>query len=356
MVVYRFGDGERRGSHLRSEEPDLQMTSRAAISADMDTKREDRIRAAFYRGEALTVENPTYVGALRGLADELLRQDTALGDLTVDALGIGSHKCAVEIRTKEAGVAAGVSEAQWLYDRAGLATSRGANDGGSIAAGDVLLRADGDAAILLSLERVVVNLMQRMCGIAMATRQLVVAVAQQSPSGHVVATRKTPWGLLDKRAVHLGGGGTHRLSLGDAILIKTNHLLLASSGSATGIEDAIRRAWTNRKSAVFFEVEVTTTEEALLAARTLRDLQAADGSCPCILMLDNFSPAQAASAVAALRKHDLHDAVLVEASGNVAEASVAAYAAAGVDVISIGALTHSPRALDLSARLIPGPR
>ncbi|MFZ0923373.1 MAG: carboxylating nicotinate-nucleotide diphosphorylase, partial [Candidatus Acidiferrales bacterium] len=282
--------------------------------------------------------------------------DTGLGDLTVDALGIGDRKCAVEIRAKEAGVAAGVSEAQWLYDRADLITSRGVNDGDFVAAGDVLLRADGDAGILLSLERVVVNLMQRMSGIATATRRLVEAVGQQSPNAHVVATRKTPSGLLDKRAVHLGGGGTHRLSLGDAILIKTNHLLLASGGSATGMEDAIRHAWENRKSATFFEMEVTTTEEAIMAARALRDLQAADGSCPCILMLDNFSVAQATGAVAALRDRDLHDAVLVEASGNVAEESLAAYAAAGGDAISIGALTHSPRALDLSAKLISGPR
>jgi nicotinate-nucleotide pyrophosphorylase (carboxylating) len=332
------------------------MSARAAISADTDTKREGRVRAAFYRGAALTVENPGYVQALRGLADELLRQDTGLGDLTVDALGIGDRKCTVEVRAKEAGVAAGVSEAQWLYERADLVTSRVVNDGDFIATGDVLLRAEGDARILISLERMVVNLMQRMSGIATATRQLVEAAGRQSPSAHVVATRKTPWGLLDKRAVHLGGGGTHRLSLGDAILIKTNHLLLASGGSATGMEDAIRRAWENRKSAAFFEVEVTTTEEAILAARALRDLQAADGFCPCILMLDNFSAAQAAAAVAALRNHDLHDAVLVEASGNVAEESLAAYTAAGVDAISIGALTHSPRALDLSARLIPGAR
>jgi nicotinate-nucleotide pyrophosphorylase (carboxylating) len=332
------------------------MTSRAAVSTETDTKREDRIRAVFYRGDALSVDNPAYVHALRGLADELLRQDTLLGDVTVDALGIDDRKCTVEIRAKEAGVAAGLSEAQWLYDRAGLVTWRGVNDGDPVAAGNVLLRAEGNAKVLLSLERLVVNLMQRMSGIATATRKLVEAISRQSPNAHVVATRKTPWGLLDKRAVHVGGAGTHRLSLGDAILIKTNHLLLASGGSATDMEGAIRRAWSNRKSTAFFEVEVTSSAEALLAARTFRDLQAPDGSCPCILMLDNFSSAQAASAVAALRERSLHDAVLVEASGNVAEASLAAYAAAGVDAISIGALTHSPRALDLSARLIPGPR
>jgi nicotinate-nucleotide pyrophosphorylase (carboxylating) len=341
---------------LSSSEESGQMTSRTAISADTHTEREGRIRAAFYRGDELNVRKTAFVRALCGLADELLREDTALADLTVDALRIGDCQCAVEIRAKERGVAAGVDEAQWLYERAGLTASRAVEDGDWIDAGNVLVRAEGNAEVLLSLERVVVNLMQRMSGIATTTRQLVEAISVQSPNAHAVATRKTPWGLLDKRAVHIGGGGTHRLSLADAILIKTNHLLLASYGTGIGLERAVQRAWRDRKAAAFFEVEVTTAEEAVLCARALRDLQTADGSCPCVLMLDNFSAAQAASAVAALQDQDLHDAVLVEASGNIAESSLAAYAAAGVDVISIGALTHSSRALDLSARVIPGAR
>jgi nicotinate-nucleotide pyrophosphorylase (carboxylating) len=332
------------------------MAPLTAISADTGTKREDRVRAAFYRGEALTIGNPAYLQALGGLADELLRQDTERGDLTVDALGIGGRKCAVEIRAKEAGVAAGVSEAQWLHDRAGLAATACVNDGSVIGIGDILLRGEGNARPVLSLERLVVNLIQRMSGIATATRRLVDVISRQSPNAHVVGTRKTPWGLLDKRAVSLGGGGTHRLNLGDAILIKTNHLRLASDGSTAGLRDAVQKAWQDRKSAAFFEAEVTTPEEALLGARAFHDLQGADSSCPCILMLDNFSPEDAAAAVAKLRNENLHDAVLIEASGNVGEGSLAAYAAAGVDAISIGALTHSARALDLNARLIPGPR
>ena len=329
------------------------MTSLAAISTAISGKRADLVRAAFYRGDPLTLENPAYLQALRGLVDELLRQDTEHRDLTVDALGISGRKCAVEIRAKESGVAAGVGEVQWIYDRAGLAATVHVKDGNAVGAGDILLRAEGDAGTLLGLERLVVNAMQRMSGIATATRRLVEAINERSPDAHVVGTRKTPWGLLDKRAIFLGGGGTHRLSLGDAILIKTNHLRLASENEANGVQDAIRRAWENRKSAAFVEVEVTSQEEALMAARTFYDLQDTEGSCPCILMLDNFSPGDAAAAVAALRNEGLHDAVLVEASGNVTDASLAAYAAAGVDAISIGALTHSCRALDLSAKLIP---
>jgi nicotinate-nucleotide pyrophosphorylase (carboxylating) len=161
--------------------------------------------------------------------------------------------------------------------------------------------------------------------------------------------------LLDKRALHLGGGGTHRLGLGDAILIKTNHLALASAAAASGIETPLRQAWERRGGAAFFEVEVTNREEALGAARVLRDLQGGEAdSCPCLVMLENFSPAEAARTVAALAGAGLLENVLVEASGRVSQPLAEAYAASGVDAISIGALTHSAKALDLSAQVVPG--
>lgn len=329
------------------------MNSRIAAEPQ-STQREDLVRLAFYRGEELTIENRNYVKALEGLTDELLREDAAHDDLTVEALGIGNRECTFEIRAKEAGVAAGVSEAEWLYERNGLAASGIVNDGDRVAAGDALLRVEGRAEALFRLERIVVNLMQRMSGIATATRDMVEEI-KLHPNAHVIATRKTLWGLLDKRAVHIGGGGTHRLSLGDAILIKTNHLRLASNVQRLSIEEAIRCAWRNRRNAAFVEVEVTTIDEAVTAAETFRDLQAPD-SCPCILMLDNFLPSAAEGAVKKLREQNLRDAALVEASGNVEKQSLAAYAAAGVDAISVGALTHSARALDLSAKLISGTR
>ncbi len=329
------------------------MNSRIATEPQ-STPREDLIRLAFYRGEELTTENPDYVKALEGLTGELFREDGARGDLTIEALGIGDRECTFEIRAKEAGVAAGLREAEWLYGQAGLKASGIIKDGSRVAAGDALLRVEGCAEALFRLERVVVNLMQRMSGIATATREMVKEITMHA-SAHVIATRKTPWGLLDKRAVHIGGGGTHRLSLSDAILIKTNHLRLAREAQGISLEEAIRYAWRNRKSAAFFEVEVTTTDEAITAARTFRELRAQD-SCPCILMLDNFSPQDAEATVKKLRQQNLNDGVLVEASGNIEKPSLAVYAAAGVDAISLGALTHSARALDLSARLISGTR
>lgn len=327
------------------------MTTRAEIAGGLHRMtREQRVGAAFYRGDDLTLENPLYLRAVRALTDEQLREDTEPADLTVEALEIGARPCSVEIRAKEAGVVAGVAEAVWIYERARQKATPMVHDGRDVVAGDVILRITGDARSLLTLERTVVNLMQRMSGIATATKKLVESARQASSTAHVVGTRKTAWGLLDKRAIHCGGGGSHRLSLGDAILVKTNHLRLASNQ----IWDAtLRRAWERRKAAAFFEVEVTSMEEALSVARVLGEFPALSDACPCILMLDNFSAEDAGRAVQSLRDAGLHDAVLVEASGKVSEESVAAYAAAGADAISIGALTHSVRALDLSAEMIP---
>lgn len=327
------------------------MSGYAQLATDPTrTAREDRVQRALYCGDELNLENPAYLRAIRGILQELLRQDTQTGDLTVEAIGTSGRTCTVEIRAKEAGIAAGIEEAVWLYEQVGVTVEQTATEGNSLNRNDCVIRVRGDAATLLSLERVVVNLLQRMSGIATQTRRFVELARGASPSVHIIATRKTPWGLLDKKAVHCGGGGTHRLSLGDAILIKTNHLLLASNDD---YRQLIRRAWNERRSARFFEIEVTTQEEAEEIARLICSGAMADSNCPCILMLDNFSAARASAAVQRLKKLDLHDKVLVEASGNMNEQSVAEYAASGVDAISVGALTHSARALDLSAKLIP---
>ena len=341
------------------------MTTRAEITGGLHRMtREERVRAAFYRGGDLTLENPLYLRAVRTLIDGLLREDTEPTDLTVEAMEIDARPCTVEIRAKEVGIIAGVAEAAWIYERSRQTATPIISDGSDVATGDVVLRITGNARSLLTLERTVVNLMQRMSGIATATKKLADAAREASPTAHVVGTRKTTWGLLDKRAIHCGGGGTHRLNLGDAILVKTNHLRLASNDTSepmpkrTGpiLNAVLQSAWARRKSAAFFEVEVTSMEEALNVARVLGELQTLSDACPCILMLDNFSAADAVHAVQSLRDAGLHDAVLVEASGKVSEESVAAYAAAGVDAISIGALTHSVRALDLSAKIIPEAR
>lgn len=191
-----------------------------------------------------------------------------------------------------------------------------------------------------------------MCGIATAAHSLQERVRSAGFSTRVVATRKTPWGLLDKRAVHLGGCGTHRIGLGDAILIKNNHLALIASREEEAAPLAIERAWNSRERAAFTEVEVRSETAALAAAKAFRRLlTGASDEYPCLLLLDNMKPEEINRILDALRKEHLWESVLIEASGGIAETNIEAYAACGVDAISVGALTHSPRALDLSQRI-----
>jgi nicotinate-nucleotide pyrophosphorylase (carboxylating) len=167
-----------------------------------------------------------------------------------------------------------------------------------------------------------------------------------------VGTRKTPWGLLDKRALHLGGGGTHRLGLGDAILVKNNHLALLANREEEAAAIAVRRAWDLRASAVFIEIEVRSKAAAVAAAEAFRELREKDcPTCPCWLLLDNTPPDQIKDILQKLRADDLLEHVLIEGSGNISEENAEAYAESGVDAISSGALTHSARALDLSQKL-----
>jgi nicotinate-nucleotide pyrophosphorylase (carboxylating) len=170
-----------------------------------------------------------------------------------------------------------------------------------------------------------------------------------------VVTRKTPWGLLDKRAAHLGGGGTHRIGLGDAILIKTNHLRLFAPKEEDSIPLALRKAWARRAEAAFIEVEVTGIEGALAAGRVFHELRQANAdSYPCLVMLDNLAAAEVRQIITTLRACGVWDDILIEVSGGISEGSLEAYADCGVDAISIGALTHSCKALDLRCKLEVG--
>jgi nicotinate-nucleotide pyrophosphorylase (carboxylating) len=158
--------------------------------------------------------------------------------------------------------------------------------------------------------------------------------------------------LLDKRALHLGSGGTHRLGLGDAIVIKNNHLALLAGSEEEAAPLAIEKAWRFRGESAFIEVEVRGEAAARAGATTFRRLQeSASEEYPCLLMLDNMNPDPIRSILGMLQREGLWEHTLVEASGGISEANIEAYAACGVDAISIGALTHSARALDLCQRI-----
>lgn len=327
--------------------------------------REERVEQAFFRGGNLTLENPAYEAAVRQLLEPLLRQDLAGGDLTVSALGLSAKRTSASVTAREEGVIAGLAELVMLYGAHGIDASPEKADGDVIQAGEVVLQAKGDQAALLALERTGLNLLQRMSGIATAARRLQNRIRHIGSATRIVGTRKTPWGLLDKRALHLAGVGTHRLGLGDAILIKNNHLALIANTEEQAAPKAIAAAWHVRENAAFIEVEVRSEAAARAAAEAFRRLQdSSGGDFPCVLMLDNMPPARIGGIVSALQRDGLWEAILVEASGGIAESNIGEYAAClpdgtglphgmgcGADVISIGALTHSARALDLSQRI-----
>ncbi|MCD6445154.1 carboxylating nicotinate-nucleotide diphosphorylase [Candidatus Bathyarchaeota archaeon] len=267
-----------------------------------------------------------------------LEEDVGFGDLTTELLVPKGLRAKGFIVVKERGVIAGLEEARVLFDVLGVEARLRFRDGDLVKPGDVVMEVEGEARSILMAERTVLNIMMRMSGIATETRRLVDMVRRAGLDVRVAATRKTAPGLrfLDKKAVMVGGGDTHRLRLDDAVLIKDNHVAIVGS-----VGEAVRKA----KEAVSFakkvEVEVQTPEEALEAARCGAD----------IVMLDNMKPDQIRRAVELLKAEGLYGRVLLEASGGINPSNILEYASTGVHVVSLGYLTHSAKALDMSLEL-----
>ena len=193
-----------------------------------------------------------------------------------------------------------------------------------------------NARVILSCERVILNFLQRMSGIATLTRKFVDAVS--GTKARILDTRKTAPGLrlIDKYAVRCGGGLNHRLDLSDGVLIKNNHIALAG-----GIGPVLERAVRNRRGSQPIEVEV----------RTMGELEAALAFGAEAILLDNMSPEQVRGAVELCARMERH--IPVECSGGIRLENVRAYAETGVDFISVGLMTHSPQAVDMSLRVVP---
>jgi nicotinate-nucleotide pyrophosphorylase (carboxylating) len=239
---------------------------------------------------------------------------------------------------REAGVVAGlpVLEAVFAAVAPALAVTRLVDEGAAVAAGTAVAQVQGSARGLLTGERVALNLIQRLSGIATLTARYVAAVGELP--ARVLDTRKTTPGLrvLEKYAVRVGGGVNHRFGLYDAVMLKDNHLaLLASHGIMIG--EAVRRAQSAVGPLVRVEVEADTVEQARLAAEAGADL----------ILLDNMPPATLREAIAAVGGR-----ARLEASGGITLDTIRAVAETGVDYISVGALTHSARALDIALDLL----
>lgn len=271
--------------------------------------------------------------------NKALDEDLGRGDITSRAIVRPGLKARGSFLAKQDLVLAGleVADAAFTSFDPYLQIESAAADGEEVKAGKVFARVTGDAQMLLAAERVALNFLQRLSGIATVTRRYVEAVA--GTGAKIVDTRKTTPGLrlLEKYAVTAGGGHNHRLGLDDGVLIKDNHIAMAG-----GVTEAIRRAREAVGHLHKIEVEVASLDQVREALQARAD----------ILLLDNMAPEMVREAVEILKQHEPNDRrTLTEASGGITLANVRAYAEAGADLISIGALTHSAPAVDISFKI-----
>lgn len=267
------------------------------------------------------------------LVDLALEEDLLLGDVTseatIDPAAVGEGRFLV----KEELVLAGTAVAARVFERLGATCRFERPDGAGARPGDVIGLAQGSIRALLAAERTALNFLQRLSGVATATRRCVDALARGGGKTRLLDTRKTApgWRLLEKAAVRAGGGKNHRVSLGDGILIKDNHV--AACG---GVAEAVRRARENAGALLKIEVEVVD----------LPGLEAAIAAGADIVLLDNMSDADMAEAARRTAGR-----VLLEASGTMTLERLPRVAATGVDFVSMGAITHSVKAVDVSFEL-----
>jgi nicotinate-nucleotide pyrophosphorylase (carboxylating) len=263
-----------------------------------------------------------------------LAEDVGPGDATVEALALNDKPARAEIVVKESGVICGLDVAAEVFRAldGSVKFDKKVDDGARVKLGDVAAKLEGRAGPLLAGERTALNFMQRLSGIATLTADYVKAVGRDGPA--IMDTRKTAPGLrgLEKYAVRCGGGVNHRMGLYDAILIKDSHKRLVG-----GVAEAVTLARANNPGGFQIVCEVETVDEAVAAEAAGAD----------VVMFDNFDAAAVKEALSRMTGK-----ALTEVSGGVNVEKAAEFAAPGVDRISVGALTHSARALDISMEII----
>jgi len=274
---------------------------------------------------------------VRRVVDAALREDGAHHDVTTNALVPGDQLGNAYVVAKADGVLAGVPVAQCAFELLDncVIISPIMPEGAVLKVGDRVLELEGPFAPILSGERVALNFLQRLSGVATATRRLVEAIA--GTQARIVDTRKTTPGLreLERYAVHVGGGQNHRFNLSDGVLIKDNHIAAARNRDLS-ITQVVEQARRDVAHTLRIEIEVTTFDEADEALRAGAD----------VILLDNMPATEMRRVV-----EHVQGRAMLEASGGVTFETVRGIAETGVDLISVGAITHSAPTLDLSLEL-----
>ena len=251
----------------------------------------------------------------------ILEEDEGFSDITSNALIDKDYNVSGQIISKDTGIAAGMDIVYDLFDNKGVEVTKLVEDGSLINKGDAAL-----------------NISMRMSGVATSTYNIIKKVQDINPNIRIAGTRKTSpaFAKFDKEAISIGGGDTHRFALDDMVLIKDNHI--ATVGS---VEEALKRAIENTSFTKKIEIEVENIDDAVLVAQMGAD----------IVMLDNFNPDDISECLNKLEELGLRDNVLIEVSGGITKDNILDYAGLNIDIISLGALTHSTRSLDFSLRI-----
>ncbi len=268
---------------------------------------------------------------------EFVKEDVGEGDVTTTLTK--NRKVKAKIIAKSSGIVSGTSELKILFRLFEIAVLKSFKEGKNVKPGQIIFLLKGPSHNILEVERTSLNILSRMSGISTLTNELVKIAKKTNPKIKIAATRKTTpsFSYFEKRAVEVGGGDTHRLGLYDMVLIKDNHLQFFKN-----VKEAVKKAKKETSFSHKIEIEVCNKEEAIAAASEGAD----------IIMLDNFSPQKIKETIKELEKKKLRKKTILEASGGITLKNVKDYAKTGVDVISIGVLTHSAPALDFSLKII----
>ncbi|MBT4936479.1 carboxylating nicotinate-nucleotide diphosphorylase [Candidatus Peregrinibacteria bacterium] len=290
----------------------------------------------------MNLKNPAYKSLVDFYLFGEMERDTPNGDITTELILQGKSKAiSANISSKEAGIIAGKYELDYFLKALKININWHVDDGEPVERDTKILELHGDATTILKAERPLLNFLGRLSGIATITSSCVKKVPKNVL---VCPTRKTLWGLLDKKAVSLGGGGTHRLNLSSAFLAKENHLSLIKNRNITELKNIFPQR-DEEAFGRFCEIEVENEKEALEAVMVLSSLKKTQG----VIMFDNFS-AQSIKKVLP-RVREICPKVLFEASGGITLENIGEFGESGVDILSLGILTHSAKNLDLSLRV-----
>jgi len=290
---------------------------------------------------SLEPSNKAYLQALQVYLWDAYLLDMPDSDVTTKAfLGRASQTVQALIFARQDGVLAGIQESEWFLDQLNLVLIESRQDGDLVQKNDTIMTVQGRASDLLAAERTLLNLLQRMSGIATKTKKMLLKL---DSSIQLLGTRKTLWGMLDKRAVSVGGGGTHRLNLSDAILVKENHIELAKD-----FKGSLKSVLKKLDKVRFVEIELESEKQVHEFLEIYEPfLKIVKDQKRVVVMLDNFKASEVSQVLKPLKAMGL----TVEVSGGINEANVDQYNLVGIDAISSGSLTMSAPHIDLSMQL-----